>query len=81
MQYTIRNMPAGLDRAIRNRAQAENKSLNEVTVDALMRAFGLAGASPPPQRDLTEIAGSWQDDPLLTAALEEQRRVDPELWQ
>lgn len=81
MQYTIRNLPAGLDRAIRDRARTENKSLNDVTIDALMRAFGLSGATLPPQRDLTEIAGSWEDDPRLTAALEEQRRVDPELWQ
>lgn len=81
MQHTIRNMPAGLDRAIRDRARTENKSLNEVTIEALMRAFGLAGEPLPPQRDLTGIAGSWEDDPDLIAALDEQRRIDPELWQ
>ncbi|MEZ6036177.1 MAG: hypothetical protein R3F29_01765 [Planctomycetota bacterium] len=81
MQYTIRNLPPGLDRAIRERARSENKSLNEVTVEALLRAFGLQGELLPPQRDLTGIAGTWEDSPELSAALEEQRRIDPELWQ
>lgn len=81
MQYTLRNLPAGLDRAIRDRARTENKSLNEVAIEALLRAFGLQGEPLPPQRDLSTIAGSWEEDPELTAALDEQRRIDPELWQ
>lgn len=55
--------------------------MNEVTIEALQRAFGLRGDQLPPQRDLSGIAGSWLDSPELTAALDEQRRVDPELWQ
>ena len=81
MQYTIRNLPAGLDRAIRERARLEKKSMNEVTIEALQRAFGLQGDLLSPQRDLSGIAGSWHDSPELAAALDEQRRVDPELWQ
>lgn len=81
MQYTLRNLPDRLDRAIRERAKLEGKSLNEVTIEALMRAFGLHGEPPPAERDLSGIAGSWVDDPELTAALSEQRRIDPDLWQ
>ncbi len=35
MQYTVRKVPAALDKAIRGKARAEGKSLNEVAVEAL----------------------------------------------
>ena len=80
VQYTIRNIPKLLDSAIRSRARAEGKSLNEVTVEALARAFGLGG-TPVTQRDLGDVVGTWQDDPELQRALDDQRRIDPDLWQ
>ena len=55
------------------------ESLNQVTIEALLRAFGLSGA-PVRQRDLSAIAGSWKTDLDFDAALEDQDRVDPELW-
>jgi hypothetical protein len=79
MQYTLRNVPAALDEAIRRRAREEGKSLNEVAIEAMMRALGLQG-EPTRQRDLSGVAGSWQPDPATDEALEEQRRIDPELW-
>lgn len=80
MQYTLRNLPPHLDRAIRARAERERRSLNDVAIEALLRAFGLQGDQPP-QRDLSDIAGTWVEDPALDAALASQRRIDPELWQ
>ena len=79
MQYTLRNIPEHLDRELRKRAKAQGRSLNEVAIEALLRAFGLSGTLPP-QRDLSDIAGSWRDDPETDRALEEQRTIDPELW-
>jgi plasmid stability protein len=79
MQYTIRNLPKHLDRAIRERARRENKSLNEVALEALLRAFGLQGEQPV-VRDLSDIVGTWREDPEMDKAFEDQRRVDPELW-
>jgi plasmid stability protein len=79
MQYTIRNIPRDVDRALRRRAREEGKSLNEVAVDALRRALGLT-EEPATQRDLTDIRGTWVDDPEVDAALAEQRIIDPELW-
>lgn len=35
MQYTIRGIPRSVDRALRERARRENRSLNEVAVEAL----------------------------------------------
>jgi plasmid stability protein len=79
MQYTIRNIPRDVDQALRRRAREEARSLNEVAVDALRRALGLA-EEPVAQRDLKDIQGTWVDDPEIDAALAEQRQIDPELW-
>lgn len=32
------------------------------------------------RRDLSDLAGSWEEDPETDAVLEEQRRIDPEDW-
>jgi len=79
MQYTIRGMPARLDKLIRMRAKEEGKSLNTVAVEALMEAFGLRG-SVPARRDLGSLVGSWVEDPAVDEALAEQRVIDDEIW-
>lgn len=80
MQYTLRNIPPSLDAALRRKAREEGRSLNEVAVEALMRALGLEG-EPIRHRDLGDVAGTWEADPAADDALDDQRRVDPELWQ
>ena len=80
MQYTIRNLPARLDKLIRKRAKEEGKSLNAVAVEALMEAFGLRG-SVEAHRDLGGLAGSWVEDAAVDGeALAEQRSIDDEMW-
>ncbi|MGA2570958.1 MAG: hypothetical protein ABSF23_10610 [Terracidiphilus sp.] len=79
MQYTIRNVPEYLDAALRGAARAQDKSLNEVAIEALARGTGLTDR-PRRQRDLGDIAGSWTDDPAFEAALAEQDTVDEEMW-
>jgi len=79
MQYTIRNLPARLDKLIRKRAKEEGKSLNTVAVEALMEAFGLRG-SVEAHRDLGDLAGSWVEDAAVDEALEAQRGIDEEVW-
>jgi hypothetical protein len=51
MQYTIRRIPKTVDDAIRERARATGKSLNEAVVDALADGSGVKGA-PQKRRDL-----------------------------
>jgi hypothetical protein len=79
MQYTLRNVPEALDEALRQRARAENKSLNQVAIEALARACGL-GRVAARHRDLSELAGRWRDDPDFDRAIADQDRVDDELW-
>ncbi len=79
MQYTLRDVPLNLDRAVRRRARQTRKSLNQVLIDALLRAFGLT-REPARQRDLSDVTGTWQDDPEFDEIVREQRRVDRDLW-
>jgi hypothetical protein len=79
MQYTIRNIPSNLDRTLRKRARELKKSLNEVTLEALLQGTGLHGA-PVRHRDLGDVAGTWVEDPETDKALADQRRIEPELW-
>ena len=79
MQYTIRRIPRAVDNAIRERARATGKSLNEAVVDVLADGAGIKGA-PRKRRDLSDIAGSWKPDKAVDAALAEQNRIDADLW-
>jgi plasmid stability protein len=79
MQYTIRNIPPHLDEALRRRAREQGKSLNEVTIEALAHGTGVSGEQSR-QRDLSDIAGTWQEDPEFDQALAEQDVIDEKLW-
>src|SRR5689334_2037773 len=41
MQYTLRNIPQKLDKALRQRARLERKSLNQILIDLLRQAVGI----------------------------------------
>ena len=78
MQYTIRGVPAAVDSALRERARAARKSLNEAALDALVESTGVV--PPRTRRNLRDIAGSWKADRGVDAALAAQDRVDQDLW-
>ncbi|MFO1470243.1 MAG: hypothetical protein U1F27_04270 [Turneriella sp.] len=75
MQYTIRQVPVAVDKALRANARKNNQSLNEVLLAALA---GAAGETE--QHDLDFLAGSWQSDSETEDALKEQRGIDREMW-
>jgi hypothetical protein len=79
-QFTVRAVPASVERALRNKARERNVSLNQVLLDALAREAG-ESAAPVRHHDLDALFGSWIDDPAVDAALAEQRRVDPKDWE
>jgi poly-gamma-glutamate capsule biosynthesis protein CapA/YwtB (metallophosphatase superfamily) len=79
MQYTIRGIPAVVDSALRDRARAAGKSLNETAVDALSEGSGMAGV-PRKRRNLRDVAGTWKSDRAVESALADQDRVDEDLW-
>jgi hypothetical protein len=80
MQYTIRRIPRAVDDAIRERARATGKSLNEAVVDVLADGAGVKGV-PRKRRDLSDVAGTWKPDRAFDAALAAQDVIDEKLWQ
>ena len=79
MQYTIRRIPEAIDSAVRERAKAEGKSLNEVAVEALADGLRL-GTSDIVRRDLSDVVGTWKKDAAVEDALAAQDHVDDDLW-
>lgn len=79
MQYTLRDIPPVLDSELRRRAKDEGKSLNAVAVEALIRGAGL-GETALRLRDLSDIAGTWQEDREFDQAIAEQDQIDEHLW-
>ena len=79
MQYTIRGIPSAVDDALRARARADGKSLNEAAVAALAEGAGVVGVHRK-RRDLSDVAGTWKADKDLESALAAQDRVDEDLW-
>jgi plasmid stability protein len=75
-QYTIRAVPASIDRALRRRARRESKSLNAVAVEALARGLELE-AKPVEHADLDALVGTWQEDPAFDRAVADFERIDP----
>lgn len=78
-QYTIRAVPAQVDRALRQQAKEQRRSLNDVALEALARGAGVNG---PKQtfHDLDHLIGTWIEDPEFDKAIAEQDQVDPEMW-
>ncbi len=79
MQYTLREIPPTVDSELRQRAKLEGKSLNAVAIEALIRGAGLSD-NPIRVRDLSDIAGTWQEDPEFDQAIADQDRIDERLW-
>lgn len=78
-QYTIRGVPASVDRALRERARREGLSLNEVALEALRASVGEGGHGRR-YEDLDDLIGTWVEDPAFDAAICEQDQVDEGLW-
>jgi plasmid stability protein len=78
MQYTIRNIPAELDRAIKARAKRLGKSVNQVALEALARSVG----QPLRRRNLRAMPGAWsrKEAARFDRFLEDHRKIDDELW-
>ena len=78
MQYTIRQVPKQVDKALRAKAKAERKSLNQVALDALAQVAGVSNDPAKPKRDLSFMVGSMDDETLR--AIEEVREMSERVW-
>lgn len=78
-QYTIRNIPPRVHRALRKKASDRGVSLNTLLVQTLEAEAG-ERAEPRAHDDLDDLFGSWVHDKATDRALAEQRKVDPKDW-
>ncbi len=81
MTFTINNLPEDVAHALREFAAIEHKSLDAAAVDAMARGLGVDRQELPKKRDLSFMTQGPPLEPEVIRALEEQRRIDPELWQ
>jgi len=79
MQYTIRNIPRSLDRALRLKSRKEGKTLDQVVIEMLERGLQ-ANERPAKFRDLDDLAGTWVEDPQFDRAIAEQDQIHPDDW-
>ena len=79
VQYTIRRVPARVDRSLRQKSKQSRQSLNEAAIEALAAGLGL-GEDRPRFHDLDALAGTWQEDRAFDAAIAAQDQVDAKLW-
>ena len=65
LQYTIRNVPDSVDRALRSMAVREGRS---------------TGGTEVRYHDLDELAGSWVEDKAFDEAIEAFEQIDERMW-
>jgi len=78
-QYTVRNIPPQVDRALRRKARESGKSLNAVILEELAKATDQLHAGTT-YDDLDELVGSWQEDKDFDQAMGAFEAVDESLW-
>ena len=80
---TLRNLPAPLAQAVRERAAKYHVSLNKAVIQLLEESVGSSGPGPGHVHDdLDHLINSWTPPQGRAAErhLAEQRRIDSELW-
>ncbi|MGA2583436.1 MAG: hypothetical protein ABSG31_09185 [Tepidisphaeraceae bacterium] len=79
MQYTLRKIPREVDKALRQKAFREGRSLNEVAIEALARGLGIKEETVK-NHELDFAIGTWVEDPEFDKAISDQRQIDWNMW-
>lgn len=79
MQYTLRNIPKKVDKALRAKAKAEGKSLNSVAIELWEEALGLNGEQRV-YHDLDHLFGSGPLEAEVLEVIAEHDVVHPDDW-
>jgi hypothetical protein len=75
-QYTIRGIPAEVDRALRKKAAQLKISLNQLVVNELTQAT----IERPRKADFSGLVGQWSPDPAFDEVIAAQRQIDWDKW-
>jgi hypothetical protein len=80
---TLRKLPPKVAAAVRKRAAELRTSLNRAEIGMLEESNAVrGGAATEEQRDLDVLCGAWSagEGRAFERALDEQRRLDPDVW-
>jgi len=76
VQYTIRGVPAEVDRVLRKKAAQLKISLNQVVIEELTRAT----IGRTRKADFSDLVGQWTPDPAFDEIIAAQRQIDWDKW-
>jgi hypothetical protein len=76
IQYTIRGIPEEVDRVLRERAKGAGVSLNQLVLEELAKVT----VGTTKKGDFSEFVGAMHIDEEFQAILDEQRKIDWEMW-
>jgi len=76
LQYTIRGVPAEVDRALRHKAARRKESLNQLILDELT----VATMGTRQRADFSDLVGRWTPDAGFDEVLKSQRQIDWDKW-
>jgi hypothetical protein len=80
---TVRNLPPGVARAVKEKARKEKLSLNKAIVRLLEEATGVEKTRKKVvHHDLDRFFGTWtkEEADAFDEAMREHRQIDPEMW-
>ena len=80
---TVRNLPPGVAKAVKEKARKEKLSLNKAIVRLLEEATGVEqGNRKVVHHDLDRFFGTWtkEEADAFDEAMREHRQIDPEMW-
>jgi hypothetical protein len=80
---TLRGVPPDVARVIRRKADETGESVNRIVIRLLEEGAGVGKKRKPVlHHDLDGLIGIWSREEARSfhGALEDQRKIDPELW-
>lgn len=82
--FIIRNIDEKLYEKIRKQAEINSTSINKLVLSIIETEFGFSKRIKKPKKytDLDNLFGGWgkEDYDLISKNINEQRKIDEELW-
>jgi plasmid stability protein len=76
IQYTIRGVPREVDRALRQKAARQKRSLSQVILEELTEAT-IGGRQ---KTDFSDVTGRWTPDAAFDKTMAAQHLIDWDKW-
>ena len=79
MTLTFEHLPESITQALKDRAIKSGRPLQAVALEALILGLGRTDTTIP-IRDLSDVVGTWVEDPEFDEAMKYFERIEPDLW-